>query len=112
LAVNMKTSKTVLSCRPTTVVVGSSTVIACKATVIGYLPTGTVTWSQGGAGTVEFASPTCTLSKGRCSVTMTGATSGGVSVIATYRGDPNNTGSSRARGINILPHTERVSDSD
>jgi hypothetical protein len=105
LAVSMKTSRTTLTCRPTSVVAGSSTVISCKAKVIGYLPTGTVTWSQEGDGKIAFASTTCTLSKGRCSTTMTGIAYGKVIINETYGGDPNNTSSSRARSITILPRT-------
>lgn len=105
LEVTLKTSKAVLTCRSTTVVAGSSRVITCKAKVIGYLPAGTVTWSQSGDGSVMFASTTCTLLKGRCSVTMTGTTAGRVSIKATYEGDLNNTGSSRIRGIIIPPQT-------
>jgi hypothetical protein len=103
--VSMKTSRTTLTCRPTSVVAGSSTVISCKAKVIGYLPTGTVTWSQEGDGKIAFASTTCTLSKGRCLTTMTGIAYGKVIINETYGGDPNNTSSSRARSITILPRT-------
>ena len=52
LVVNMKASKTTVSCKPRSAVAGSSTVITCKAKVKGYLPTGAVSWSQSGPGSV------------------------------------------------------------
>ncbi|MGD0478412.1 MAG: hypothetical protein ABSB29_09650 [Nitrososphaerales archaeon] len=83
------------------------TVITCKARVIGYLPTGTVSWSQSGTGSVSLASTTCTLTslknpnRAMCSVTMTGTTAGKVILQGTYSGDPNNQGNSRAAILTI-----------
>jgi hypothetical protein len=109
LVVRMKTSKTTVSCAPRLVAAGSPTIITCKAKVIGYLPTGTVTWSQSGTGSVSFSSTTCTLVSPRnpnqatCSVTMTGTTAGLVTLQATYGGNPNNLGSHRVARLTIRP---------
>jgi hypothetical protein len=88
-----QTPKVVLSCTPKSATAGSKKVITCRAKVTGYLPTGTVTWSQSGPGTVSFSTQTCTLSKGVCSVKMTASGSGSVTIQASYSGDPNNKGS-------------------
>lgn len=94
-------SKTTVSCSPTSVPEASSKTITCKAKVTGYSPTGTVTWSQSGTGSVSFVATTCTLSKDSCSVTMTASTGGHVIITATYSGDPNNHGSSRTAKLTI-----------
>ena len=98
-------SKTTISCSPTSVPAASSKTITCKAKVTGYSPTGSMTWSQSGTGSVSFV-PTfrcscCTLVKGSCSVIMTGATAGKVTLQATYSGDSNNQGSSRTTRLTI-----------
>jgi YVTN family beta-propeller protein len=82
------------SCSPASIVVGSATI--CEATVkeSGYTPTGTVTWTQGGTGSVSFITKKCTLSESSCSVTLTGAKSGFATITAAYPGGPNNLGSS------------------
>jgi branched-chain amino acid transport system substrate-binding protein len=101
------TSKTTLSCSPKSVVAGSSKVITCKATVDGYLPTGEVTWSQSGTGSVSFSSTTCTLASlknpnyASCSVTMTGTTAGKITLQATYSGDSNNLVSTKTTTLTI-----------
>jgi hypothetical protein len=99
LAVTMKATKTTVSCTPKSAVAGST--ITCTARVTGYLPTGTVSWSQSGTGSVSFSSTTCTLSEGKCSVTMTASTSGHVTIAATYAGDSNNQSSSRTAKLTI-----------
>jgi len=107
LLVTPSTSKTALSCKPTSAVAGSSTTITCKATVTGYLPTGTVSWSQTGTGAVSFNSLTCTLTslknpkQATCSITMTGKTAGAVVPQATYNGDSNNKGSLHTAKLTI-----------
>jgi hypothetical protein len=107
LVVTAKAAKTTLSCRPASVLVGSPTIIYCKAKVIGYLPTGTMTWSQSGTGSVSLSSTTCALvslrdhNQATCSVTMTGTTVGLVMLQGTYSGDPNNLGSYRAAKLTI-----------
>jgi hypothetical protein len=101
LLVVAATSKTSLSCSPKSVVAGSSKVITCKAKVTGYSPTGTVSWTQSGTGSVSFSSATCTLVKGACSVTLTGKTAGTVALQATYSGDSNNEPSSQSVTLTI-----------
>ncbi len=102
-----KAARTIVTCTPKSAVAGSSTVITCKAKVIGYLPTGAVSWSQSGTGSVSLASLTCTLTSTRnpaqatCSVTMTGTTAGEVVVQPTYSGDSNNKDSSRQTTLTI-----------
>jgi parallel beta-helix repeat protein len=101
LKVAWKTTKTVVSCTPRSAVAGSSTTTTCTARVIGYLPTGVVSWWQGGTGSVSFSSATCTLVAGKCSITMTGSSLGTVAITASYGGDPNNLGSHRAAKLTI-----------
>ena len=109
LVVTMKATKTLVSCTPRSAVAGSAKEITCKATVIGYHPTGTVSWPQSGTGSVSLGSTTCTLTSlknphmATCSVTMTGATAGKVTLQGTYSGDSNNLGSSRATMLTIKP---------
>jgi branched-chain amino acid transport system substrate-binding protein len=95
MLVSPTVSKTAASCSPKSVVAGSSKTVTCKATITGYVPTGTVTWSQSGTGTVTFSATTCTLTsvnskQATCSITLTGKTAGSVSILATYGGDANN----------------------
>jgi sugar lactone lactonase YvrE len=109
LVVTPKATTTMVSCSPTSAVAGSSKVIICKAKVTGYLPTGTVSWSQTGTGSVSLTSTTCTLAsltnpdRATCSVTMTGTTAGKVTVLATYVGGPNNEGSYKTAKLKIKP---------
>jgi len=97
----------VLSCKPRSAVAGSSTIITCTVDpdcVIWRIClgiTGTVSWSQIGTGSVFFASTTCALTKGECSVTMTGVTAGKVTLQAAYGGDSNNKGSSKTATLTI-----------
>jgi hypothetical protein len=105
-AATMRATKTTISCSPKSAAAGSSTVITCTAKVTGYLPTGKVSWSQSGTGSVSLSSTTCTLvsaslTQGTCSVTMTGSTTGQVTMTATYAGDPNNQSSSRTAKLTI-----------
>ncbi len=96
-----------LSCPSSSVVVGSST--SCTATLTGYAGSvagETITWSQSaGSGKVSFSSSSstiCTLSAGgTCSVTLTGAREGSVTLKAVYGGDPDNQGSSRTAKLTI-----------
>ncbi|MGD0476840.1 MAG: hypothetical protein ABSB29_01590 [Nitrososphaerales archaeon] len=109
LTVTMKATKILVSCSPRSVVAGSSKAITCKAKVIGYLPTGTVSWSQIGTGSVSLSSTTCALTSSKnhnratCSVTMTGTTASKVTIQATYSADPNNQGSLRTAALTIKP---------
>ncbi len=107
LTVTMKVTKTTVSCSPTFVVAGSSTVVICKAKVFGYLPTGTIGWSPSGTGSVFLSSATCTLTSqvnpavAMCYVEISGSTGGRVTLTANYMGDSNNQGSSRTAGLTI-----------
>lgn len=103
LNVTMRTSETTVSCTPAGVPVASPKTIICKAKVTGYAPAGAVAWSQGGTGSVSFSGvpTTCTLSKGACSVTMTGSTAGDLNVSASYAGDSNNAASYAAASLTI-----------
>jgi len=94
LAVQTKTTRMTVSCTPGSVSVFSSTA-NCAAKVSGYLPTGNVSWSQGGTGFVSFNSSTCGLTDvgsmlGTCSLTVTGTMVGKVTLQAGYLGDSNN----------------------
>ena len=101
LAVRMKATKTTVSCTPRSAVAGSSTTITCTARVTGYSPTGAMTWSQYGAGSVSFSPATCAVSTGSCSVTVRGVTAGTATLLAAYGGDSNNQGSSRTTSVGI-----------
>jgi subtilase family serine protease len=90
LVVNPQISTTTVSCSPTSIVVGSPKTIKCSATVAGYKPTGTVTWSASPSGLVSLSSATCTLTKKSCPVIMTVTNAGTVSITAAYGGDTNN----------------------
>jgi hypothetical protein len=96
LTVTGKTTKMRLSCAP-----AGFREFTCKARVIGYSPTGVVTWSQIGAGSVSFIPASCALVKGTCSVTVIGQTSGFVTLFAVYNGDSYNYGSSATVSIKI-----------
>jgi List-Bact-rpt repeat protein len=83
-------SITTVSCLPQTVVLGQLT--TCTASVGGYLPTGSVAWTNTGTG--AFSSNSCVLSGASlatCQVTFTPQSS--ATVTATYGGDSNNLGS-------------------
>lgn len=102
LTVKPSSSKTTVICRPTSVAADSTKTIKCTATVRGYSPTGNVTWSWTGTGTVSLPSgQTCTLTKGSCYVTFNGISSGTVTVKATYDGDADNTVSSGTAKLRI-----------
>jgi hypothetical protein len=102
LTVVLRTTKTSVSCKPNSVVAGSSTVTKCTAKVTGYSPTGTVTWSSIGNGVVSLPTAAiCTLKKGSCSVTFTGISFNTAAIQATYGGDPDNTASSGTTKLTI-----------
>jgi len=94
LTATMKATKTTVSCTPQSTVAGSPATITCTVNVTGYLPTGLVSWSQTGRGSVSFSDTSCTLSQGTCSVSMKGSAAGTVKLLATYGGDTNDKGSS------------------
>jgi hypothetical protein len=100
LTVTPKTSKTTVSCKPTSVVAGSTKTIKCIAKVTGYSPTGTVSWLTTGTGAVSLPAGTaCALMMGSCSVTFSGTASGPITIQATYSGDVNNSGSVGTRNL-------------
>ena len=101
LGVKIRTTTTTVSCAPRSAVAGSTTVITCVVKVKGYSVTGIVTWSQSGVGFVLLSQSTCTISTGSCSVTLTGVTTGTVTLNAAYGGDSNNQGSSRTTKISV-----------
>jgi hypothetical protein len=91
LSVTTPASHTTITCTKSSFAVG--TMMTCTATVTGSYPshTGTITWSKAsGTGGVTFSSKTCTLSSGKCSVTIKATVRGSVTVKATYSGDPHN----------------------
>jgi len=94
---------TSLSCSPQTVGMGGSS--TCTATVIGSRPTGTVNYTQNSpnGASVTLSSPTCVLSSGSCSITVTGSSAGFVDLVATYEGDVNNEGGWGSSSVTIVP---------
>ena len=101
LVVVSRATSTAVSCTPKSAIAGSSTVITCTAKVAGYSPTGTVSWSQSGTGSVSIGSTSCILSQGVCSVTATGFAGGQVTINATYAGDPSNQASSHTASLTV-----------
>ena len=101
LGVLPKATQTTVSCTPKSAAAPSSTIITCTAKVTGYSPKGTVSWSQSGAGSVFLAKTKCTLSKGTCSVWMTAAMMGQVTLQATFKGDSNDQASSGTAELTI-----------
>ena len=98
---NFQTAKVTMTvnCVPSSVALGSSS--TCTATVTGSSPTGTVSWSQSGSGSVTFSASSCTPSGGSCSVTARGSTVGGVTVQASYGGDSSNNPSSGTASLTV-----------
>ena len=90
LVLKANTTATV-SCSPSEV--RANTATACTASIVGFLPSGVVTWTSGEGG--DFSpSPSCALSSGHCTVTYTASTQASqVAIIAAYAGDSNNEGS-------------------
>jgi hypothetical protein len=90
-------SKIHVTCAPTSLAASSTKTIKCKATVTGYVPTGTVTWLWSGTGTISLTpGATCDLVRGKvfsCFVTFNVVSAGTITISATYSGDPNNLGS-------------------
>ena len=76
-----------VSCRPSSVVVGSYTL--CRASATGNKPTGKITWTASNAG--KFTRSACVLSGGSCSVDYDPYSGGMPTVInASYSGDGQN----------------------
>src|SRR5271157_730714 len=102
IRVNMRVPKVAASCVPASTRAGAARLVKCTATVVGYVPTGAVVWSQFGAGSFSFTHSFCLLAKGRCSVTMTGETPGRALIQAVYGGDLNNTYGSKNTTMTVL----------
>ncbi len=83
--VNPTPTTTTVSCSSLTIVVNRDT--PCVATVSDHFPSGNVTWSQSGPGTVTLLKSACTLSIGDCLVTVSGSTAGSGTLTANYSGD-------------------------
>ncbi len=94
-----QSTSTVVTCSPNRISAGST--VACTATVSGFNPTGTVTWSTNSS-TGSFASTTSTLSDGRCSTNYTDSSAGNVTITASYSGDPDNPNNTPSNGSFVL----------
>jgi hypothetical protein len=95
-------TSTAISCTKSSFAVGTK--IKCTATVTGGYKShiGTITWLKvSGTGGVAFSSKTCTLSLGKCSVTITATTKGSIKLEAIYSGDPHNPWSSGTHVLTI-----------
>ncbi len=93
LSVSQVTARTVVTC----------SAIKCSVRVIGYQPTGTVTFSQAGTGVVSFSnSGQCTLVRGSCYVSVSAVSPGSDTIQGTYSGDVNNAaGTPGSRTVNV-----------
>jgi hypothetical protein len=101
LTVNVKPSRTMVSCTPRSLKLGSSAQFTCTATVIGYNPTGTISWQETGSGGIKFSQTSCNLVAKRCSVTATPIASGQITISAAYQGDPNNGSSLGSKQLHV-----------
>ncbi len=101
VAATQMTPKISVTCAPALTRAESTKLARCTAVVTGFSPTGAVTWSQSGSGSVTFEGNRCVLSDGRCSVSLAGVTAGAVSVNATYGGDQNNAPSSKSGRLTV-----------
>ncbi len=88
------------------------TAVECKATVTGYAPTGTVTWSVSQPGHVLLGATACTLVMGQCSIQVAGSAVGDVTLKAVYGGDSNDTSSRAAQALDVSPVAVRCSPSE
>jgi len=107
LTITQATTKTALSCNKGSV--PTALTFVCKAVITGYLPTGTVTFSQtAGTGSVTGLG-SCLLTQlgkstttAQCSLTLTGGTPGPVTLSASYGGSTNDAAStSTTKTINV-----------
>jgi len=101
LTVAQKPTETSVLCAKAVAKEGVSQTFECTAAVSGYSPSGGVRWSQSGGGLVSFASQSCVLSRGRCSVVVTGTAAGAVKVGASYSGDESNLMSSGSSSLTV-----------
>jgi len=86
----------------------SGPTVKCIGTVTGFRPDGGITWSETGGSSITFSTSTCVLvhtgaawTTARCSVTLSGTTTGRITVQARYNGDANNAGSSGTRRVTV-----------
>jgi hypothetical protein len=97
-------SQVLVSCPPKDLVAGSPRSMTCSARVMGYRPTGNVSWSQtGGDGSVLLGGSACAIVSGRCTMMITANLSGSAVVRASYGGDSNNLGSYDYAKLTIQP---------
>lgn len=108
LAVSAGASRTAVACNQGSTSVSSPTGIRCTVSVSGHSPTGDVSLSQTGTGSVAFASTSCVLSRGKCTVMMTGFSPGSASVLVVYGGDVSNLPSSRAVKLTVRKASPRL----
>jgi hypothetical protein len=88
----------VVTCTPSALTLNGTT--TCKVVVTGVNVSGTVTWSNGGAAG-SFASGTCALTGGSCSVTYSPGAVGSQTIAASYGGDNNHAASSGGAGLTV-----------
>ena len=95
-----------LSCRSTSVAVGSAD--TCKATVqeSGTAPTGMVMWSSSGSG--KFIAATCKLLRGSCGIVYIPFSAGFALLTASYLGDKNTPASSGTFGLTVNARASRT----
>ncbi len=108
LTVALRSTTTTIT-GPVNATSGTKTTFSAKVNDPGtgtkILPTGTVTWSDGGKGG-KFSSSSCTLaiyssSESICSVTYTRSTTGSVTITGTYGGDSAHAGSFGTLGFKV-----------
>jgi hypothetical protein len=90
---------TIISCSPSTVLVGSQT--TCTATVAGSSSTGLVTFSSSSGTGTFMTSNQCALMSGSCSVSYSDTTAGDPTITASYGGDANNAPSAGTATITV-----------
>jgi len=114
LTVETRSTSASVSPSPTTVTAGSVTTftVTVKDTAGGTktTPTGTVSWSDGGAGGTFGSSGVCTLtSSATCSVTYTAPSAAGpVTIAGSYSGDATHSGSSGESSFSVVRTTTAV----
>jgi Bacterial Ig-like domain (group 3) len=108
LTVNTRATSTGVSPSTTTVNAGSVTTLTAtvKDTDVGTVtvPTGTISWSDGGAGGTFSSGGVCTLTSAvTCKLTYTAPSAAGpVTITASYSGDPTHSVSSGTSSLTVL----------
>jgi len=102
------TTSTSVNCASSTLAIGAST--TCTATVTdatGSISGEAINWLLfAGSGSITFSTLSCMISGTSCSVTVTGAAAGSVTVQASYSGDSSNLASSGTFTMNGAPIPE------